>query len=116
GIMATDVLLDEGGELAALAPETIAALDKRMPRIWSRANPVDIVGDADGVRYTGALDILANDRNVGTVLAMNVPTALASSEEVAHAIAGAAGRQAVPVIGCWVGRPQAGGGRAGAPP
>jgi acetyltransferase len=103
GIIATDLLIDEGGELAALQPRTIGQLDKAMPRIWSHANPVDIVGDADGARYAAALDILADDRSVGAVLAMNVPTALTSSEEAAQAIAGAAGRKVVPVIGCWIG-------------
>ncbi|HTE79270.1 MAG TPA: bifunctional acetate--CoA ligase family protein/GNAT family N-acetyltransferase [Reyranella sp.] len=93
GIVATDLLIDEGGELATLHPRTIGQLDKVMPRIWSHANPVDIVGDADGARYAAALDILADDRSVGAVLAMNVPTALTSSEEAAQAIAGAAGRK-----------------------
>ncbi len=111
GIIATDLLLDEGGELADLQPKTVANLDEQMPRIWSRGNPVDIVGDADGARYAAALDILADDRNVGAVLAMNVPTALASPEEAARAIVGAAGRKVVPVIGCWIGGPQAVAGR-----
>ena len=60
-----------------------------MPRAWSHANPVDIVGDADGARYAAALDALADDRGVGAVLAMNVPTALTSSVEAARAVAGA---------------------------
>ena len=111
GIVATDLLIDEGGELATLHPRTIGQLDKVMPRIWSHANPVDIVGDADGARYAAALDILADDRSVGAVLAMNVPTALTSSDEAARAIAGAAGRKVVPVIGCWIGGPDADAGR-----
>src|SRR5437868_230648 len=111
GIIATDLLIDEGGELAALQPKTIANLDKQMPRIWSRGNPVDIVGDADGARYAAALDVLADDRNVGAVLAMNVPTALASPEDAARAITAAAGRKVVPVIGCWIGGPMAEPGR-----
>src|SRR6478735_7347893 len=111
GVVATDLLLDEGGELAALQPHTIGQLDKVMPRIWSRANPVDIVGDADGPRYAAALDILADDRTVGAVLAMNVPTALTSPEEAARAIVGAPGRKVVPVIGCWIGGPDAAAGR-----
>ena len=111
GIIATDLLMDEGGELAALQASTIEQLDKRLPRIWSRGNPVDIVGDADGARYAAVLDTLAADRGVGAVLAMNVPTALASSEEVARAVAGSAGRRAVPVIGCWIGGPDADAGR-----
>ncbi|MDP1961278.1 MAG: CoA-binding protein, partial [Reyranella sp.] len=111
GIIATDLLIDEGGELATLLPKTLNQLDQHMPRAWSRSNPVDIVGDADGPRYAAALDALADDRGVGAVLAMNVPTALTSSEDAARAIAGTAGAKVVPVIGCWIGGPAAAAGR-----
>jgi len=111
GIIATDLLLDEGGELSTLLPKTLNQLDKHMPRAWSRSNPVDIVGDADGPRYAAALDALADDRGVGAVLAMNVPTALTPPEDAARALAGAAGAKVVPVIGCWIGGPQAAAGR-----
>lgn len=111
GIIATDLLMDEGGELSTLLPKTLNQLDKHMPRAWSRGNPVDIVGDADGPRYAAALDALADDRGVGAVLAMNVPTALTPAEDAARAIAGAAGAKVVPVIGCWIGGPQAAAGR-----
>ena len=85
--------MDEGGELASLLPRTLGVLDKALPRAWSHGNPVDIVGDADGARYATALDALADDRGVGAVLAMNVPTALTSSVEAARAVAGARRRQ-----------------------
>jgi acetyltransferase len=111
GIIATDLLMDEGGELAALQKPTLEKLDEQLPRIWSHGNPVDIVGDADGARYATALDILADDRGVGAVLAMNVPTALTPAQEAARAIAGAVGRRMVPVIGCWIGGPDADAGR-----
>ncbi len=111
GIIATDLLIDEGGELASLLPRTLGVLDKALPRAWSRGNPVDIVGDADGARYATALDALADDRGVGAVLAMNVPTALTSPVDAARAVAGAAGAKVVPVIGCWIGGPEAQAGR-----
>ncbi|CAN5836760.1 bifunctional acetate--CoA ligase family protein/GNAT family N-acetyltransferase [soil metagenome] len=111
GIIATDLLIDEGGELAALQARTTSQLDKSMPRAWSRSNPVDIVGDADGARYTAALNAMADDRGVGAVLAMNVPTALTSSVDAARAVATAAGARVVPVIGCWIGGPDAQAGR-----
>lgn len=111
GIIATDLLIDEGGELASLLPRTLGVLDKALPRAWSRGNPVDIVGDADGARYAAALDALADDRGVGAVLAMNVPTALTSPVDAARAVAGAAGAKVVPVIGCWIGGPEAQAGR-----
>lgn len=111
GIIATDLLMDEGGEMATLSDETVARLDKAMPRIWSHANPVDIVGDADGPRYALALDALADDRGIGAVLAMNVPTALTSSADAAKAIASTGSFRRVPVIGCWIGGPEAEAGR-----
>jgi len=111
GIIATDLLMDEGGELAPLLPRTLGVLDKAMPRGWSRGNPVDIVGDADAARYATALDALADDRGVGAVLAMNVPTALTSSVDAARAVASAPGAKVVPVIGCWIGGPEAEAGR-----
>ena len=111
GIIATDLLLDEGGDLATLQPRTIVALDRQLPRSWSRDNPVDIVGDADGARYAATVDALADDRTVGAILAMNVPTTLNSAVDVARAVVAAPGRKVVPLIGCWVGGPQAQAGR-----
>ncbi|MBM3645203.1 MAG: bifunctional acetate--CoA ligase family protein/GNAT family N-acetyltransferase [Alphaproteobacteria bacterium] len=111
GIVATDLLLDQGGEMAAVAPATIARLDATLPRAWSRGNPVDIVGDADPARYVAALAALAEDKEVGAVLAMNVPTALTPPLDVARAIAESAASRAVPVLGCWIGGPSAAAGR-----
>ena len=111
GVIATDLLLDERGALADLQPRTLERLDQLMPRAWSRGNPVDIVGDADGTRYAAAFDILAEDRGVGAVLAMNVPTALTSSADTARALTQAPGVKMVPLIGCWIGGPQAQAGR-----
>jgi acetyltransferase len=111
GIVTTDLLLDGDGELATLSPQTIETLDGLMPRTWSRANPVDIGGDADGARYAAALEALSADRGVGAILAINVPTALTSAEEAARAVAAAPGIRNVPVIGCWIGGPQAEAGR-----
>ena len=93
GIATADLLMDGNGELASLSAETMERLDKLMPLIWSRANPVDIAGDADGARYASAIDALAADRGVGAVLAMNVPTALTSAEGRRALIAAAPGAQ-----------------------
>jgi acetyltransferase len=54
-------------------------LDAALPPIWSRANPVDIAGDADAERYAVALEHLLDDDANDAVLVLNVPTALASA-------------------------------------
>ncbi|MCK5322543.1 MAG: GNAT family N-acetyltransferase [Desulfobulbaceae bacterium] len=86
GVMAVDSLIASGGHLAELSRETIAELDKVLTPNWSRANPVDIIGDAPGARYTDALKILFNAPEADALLVMHAPTAITSSLEVAQAV------------------------------
>jgi acetyltransferase len=51
GVLAVDRLLDLGGVLAEISPQTRERLDSVLPPTWSKGNPVDIVGDADAARY-----------------------------------------------------------------
>lgn len=104
GVMATDSLIDEGGRLADLSPETLKRLDEVLPPTWSHGNPIDIIGDADGPRYEHALSALMADRGVDAVIAMFCPTALASGTDAAEAISRVVGReQRTPVIAAWIG-------------
>ena len=86
GVLAIDRLLDFGGVAAELSEEVRARLDTVLPITWSKLNPVDIIGDADAVRYETALEILASDSANDAVLVINVPTALASATDTANAI------------------------------
>lgn len=86
GVLATDELIGLGGTLAKLAPATIARLDAALPRTWSRGNPIDIIGDADGRRYGDALSILLEDHRIDAILVLNSPTALAEPAEAAQAV------------------------------
>ena len=86
GVLAVDRLADLGGELADISPATMAKLDAALPPIWSRANPVDIAGDADEQRYAVALEHLLDDDANDAVLVMNVPTALASPVAAAKSV------------------------------
>lgn len=90
GVLAVDRLVDLGGTLAGLSPATLKRLDATLPPIWSRANPVDIAGDADAVRYTFALERLIEDPGNDAIMIMNVPTALASTPDAARSVAAAA--------------------------
>lgn len=104
GVLATDSLIDYGGRLSSLAPETVTRLDALLPPTWSRANPVDIIGDAGPERYTAALDALAEDPDMGAILALNAPTALASSSAAAQAVADwATAHPEMPLLTSWLG-------------
>ncbi|MGI9486884.1 MAG: GNAT family N-acetyltransferase [Geminicoccaceae bacterium] len=104
GVMATDALMDHGGELAKLDPETISELDRRLPPTWSKTNPVDIIGDAPPERFKHAMTAVADDPNVDAILAINCPTAIASPTEAGAAVIQAVGRhRRRPTFTCWLG-------------
>ncbi len=109
GVLAVDRLVDLGGELAAISPQTMSKLDAVLPPIWSRANPIDIAGDADEARYGAALDLLLADDANDAVLVMNVPTALAAPADAAKSVVAVTERHrqrrapAKPVFALWVG-------------
>ena len=93
GVLATDAWLDMNGALATLAPQTIATLDGALPPTWSRANPLDIIGDAGADRYDAALSALLADPGVDTVLALNCPTGIASPAQAADGLLAAWARR-----------------------
>jgi acetyltransferase len=104
GVLATDALIGAGGCLAELAPATMAALDRELPPTWSRNNPVDVIGDADADRYRRALAALFADPGVDAVLALNCPSAVASSLDAARAVAELAEKRPRPALfTCWLG-------------
>ncbi|MBV8403882.1 MAG: bifunctional acetate--CoA ligase family protein/GNAT family N-acetyltransferase, partial [Gammaproteobacteria bacterium] len=102
-VMATDALIEGGGQLAPLAPQTLEALERLLPRGWSRANPVDIVGDAPPERYVGALRALLADPQVDALLLVHAPTAVAPTAEVARVCTPLLGEATRPAFACWLG-------------
>ncbi len=112
GVMAADRLIEEGGRLAELSAETMAALDAKLPATWSRGNPVDIVGDAPGNRYTDACRILAHAPEADALLVMHAPTAVADSTGAARAVIDALHDEQIPILTSWVGGETVAAGRA----
>lgn len=105
GVLATDALIAEGGHLAELSADTLQQLDASLPVTWSHGNPVDIIGDAQGARYADALAPLLDDKNVDAVLAINCPTAIASSDDAARAVLETytARGKGKPLLASWLG-------------
>jgi acetyltransferase len=109
GVLAVDRLEDFGHVPAALSPATMGALDAVLPATWSKANPVDIIGDAPAMRYAAAMKTLLDQESADAILAMNCPTALTSAAEAAEAVIGAvaahgsASSRQRPVYSVWLG-------------
>lgn len=108
GILALDALMGTGAALAELGTQTMARLDRELACAWSRGNPVDIIGDADGARYAAAIDAVIADAAVDGLLVMNCPTGVLAPGEAARATADTIGRwreggRDKPVFACWLG-------------
>ncbi len=86
GVMATDVLIERGGKLAKLSPNTMEALNSVLPPYWSRGNPIDILGDAGADRYKAVLEACLKDENVDGVLVIYTAQAVAEPDEIARTL------------------------------
>lgn len=103
GVLATDSLIEQGGHLAELSPQTIEKLNACLPTTWSKGNPVDIIGDAPGSRYRESLQALIADEAADAVLVLNCPTAISNSLEAAEAVLEVARDRHRPILTSWLG-------------
>src|SRR5579885_387211 len=103
GVLAADALLMQNGTLAELSAGTIAALNAKLPPTWSHGNPIDIIGDADGARYSSAIEILLKAPEADAILAINCPTAVTSSLEAAKAVVQTVRTSKAALLANWLG-------------
>ena len=106
GVMAADRATDRGIELSSLSSETMAALDKVLPDVWSHNNPVDIIGDAPPERYQQAVDICLADPGVDGAIVILTPQAMTRPTEVAAAVIKSAQKSSKPIVTSWMGGAQ----------
>jgi acetyltransferase len=103
GALATDMLVSSGGQLATLAPETLAAIDRLLPPAWSHGNPIDILGAADAELYGHVTQLALLDPNTDGVLVVLTPQAMTDASGTAKQIAARAKSAGKPVIASWMG-------------
>ena len=104
GVLAADRAGDLGVDLAALSDSTLAALDAVLPPHWSRANPIDILGDAAPEQFAEAVRAGLQEPNFDGVLVMLTPQAMTDATAVARAVFDALPeRRQKPVLACWMG-------------
>jgi acetyltransferase len=103
GVLATDALIGEGGELAELSAQTLAQLDQFLPPHWSHSNPIDVLGDATPERFARAVEIAAKDPNADGLLVTLAPQGITSPAEVAENMKPFAQLDGKPVLASWMG-------------
>jgi acetyltransferase len=108
GVMAADALLARGGALAELGPATLATLEAALPPAWSRANPIDVLGDAPPQRFGDAVKAALADTQVDAVLVILTPQAMTDAAGAADAVLaarsdGSKSGQQKPLLAAWMG-------------
>ncbi len=103
GVLATDALIAEGGELASISDETMKALDQLLPPPWSHNNPIDILGDADPKRYAKSLEIAGKDPNNDGLLVILTPQAMTDPTQTAEQLKPYAKVDGKPILASWMG-------------
>jgi acetyltransferase len=112
GVLATDMLIGNGGKLTELSTETFNAFNQLLPPHWSRNNPVDILGDAGPEKYARAVEIAAKDDNCDGVLVILTPQAMTDPTGTAEEVKKFAKIDSKPVLASWMGGQETGPGEA----
>jgi len=105
GVLATDALIPNGGELASLSEDSLRALNAFLPSHWSHANPIDILGDAGAEHYGKAVEIAIADPGSDGLLVILAPQGMTDPAEVARLLAPYAQGRGKPVLASWMGGP-----------
>jgi len=104
GVLATDALIQSGGQLTKLSEETMAKLDEILPAHWSHGNPVDILGDAEPERYAKTVEVVAKDPASDGMLVILTPQDMTDPTQTAEQLRNACETpQKKPMIATWMG-------------
>jgi acetyl coenzyme A synthetase (ADP forming)-like protein len=103
GIVATDMTVSSGLELAKFSEETIESLKSHLPMTANVNNPVDVIGDAAQDRYENALAAVIRDEGVDGALVILTPQSMTNAIGTAEAIVSIARRSHKPILCCFMG-------------
>jgi len=103
GIVATDMTITSGLELATFSEETIEVLKSHLPQTANFNNPVDVIGDAAQDRYENALWAVIRDEGVDGALVILTPQSMTNAIGTAEAIVRIAQRSHKPILCCFMG-------------
>jgi acetyltransferase len=103
GVLATDALLANGGQLAKISAATTEALNHILPSAWSHGNPIDTLGDASPEVYVQALETAAADPGCDAVLSILAPQGMTEPEKSAALLCKSAESIQKPIIASWMG-------------
>jgi len=84
--------------------ELLSELDAVMPVNWSRANPIDMVGDSGVERYARAFDVMIKNQDLWDIaVVIAVPSAISDPIRVANELVRFSKNTHKMIVGCMIG-------------
>jgi acetyltransferase len=112
GVLATDVLMSNGGELTPISSEAMKRLNEFLPPQWSHNNPIDVIGDASPERYIQAVEVALQDQNSDGLLVILTPQAMTEPTQTAEMLKQRVATHTKPILASWMGGPDVAAGEA----
>jgi acetyltransferase len=112
GVLATDAVIGDGGELAEPTTQTVQKLNEFLPRIGATITPSTFSGDAGPDRYAQAVEVAANDPDSDGLLVILTPQAMTDPTQTAEKLKPYASGSGRPILASWMGGTDVEAGRA----
>ncbi len=85
-VIVADAATRYGLKLTRLSEKTLGELTRILPKNAALINPIDIIGDADHVRYGDALRVVLSDPNVNSCIIIATPQMMLNMRTLAQTI------------------------------
>lgn len=103
GVITTDEVAEHGLDLAEFRHTTKRKLEQALPEEAALHNPVDVIGDAGHERYKEAVEAVAQDENVDSVIVVLTPQANTEIKKTAKTIAQINKKLDKTITACFIG-------------
>jgi len=103
GVLATDEVILKKLKLAKLSDKSKKAIKKALPSYASAGNPLDLVGDADDLRFKRALEIAEKDKNVDAIMCILLFQTAPITEKVVDYVIRFSKKKTKPLVVCSAG-------------
>jgi len=103
GIISSDAVEKSELKMAKFDSEMINKLKENLPPTAATDNPVDVIGDADSVRYAKSIELVLKSSNVDSCLVISTPQAMTQIKETASMICELSKKSSKPIIASFMG-------------
>jgi acetyl coenzyme A synthetase (ADP forming)-like protein len=104
GVLSSDYAEQNGIRMIEFSKELILELDGVLPANWSRANPIDMVGDSSADRFAKTFDIMIKNQALWDIaFVIAVPSAISDPIRVANEIVRFSKHTHKMIVGCMIG-------------